>query len=103
MNAKTPNEIEQLRDPEWSNISDAVCNAELAATDAFVALVAFDSGAPKKGGQKAYDKWRDANNEKRFELEFAALDAARAFVEAHDAQAEYFDREDEIEARKAAN
>ena len=78
-------------DKEWAVISKAYCEAQNATADAFAALDAFDSKAPSKGGQKAYNKWRDANEEARYELERATLVAARNYVMADIAQDQYFD------------
>lgn len=90
MTTKFKSKAEQT---EWIKISDDVGDSENAAVDAFAALAAFDDTAPKNGGQKAYDKWRVKNNDERSVLEYAALAAARAFVEAHDAMTDLFDRE----------
>jgi hypothetical protein len=79
-------------DVEWAAISDAFCEAQVAAADAFAALEEFDSKAPATGGQKAYNKWRDANDDVRSELEYATLDAARDYVAAHEAELRYFER-----------
>jgi hypothetical protein len=78
-------------DTEWAVISKAYCEAQSAAADAFAALGKFDSKAPSKGGQKAYNKWRDANDDARYELEQATLVAARSYVMADAAQDQYFD------------
>jgi hypothetical protein len=78
-------------DKEWAIISKAYCGAQVAATDAFAALEAFDSKAPSKGGQKAYNKWRDANDDARYVLERATVIAALNYVMADAAQDQYFD------------
>jgi hypothetical protein len=78
-------------DKEWAVISKAYCEAQVATADAFAALEKFDSKAPSKGGQKAYNKWRDANEEARYELERATLIAARSYVMAEAVQDQYLD------------
>ena len=78
-------------DKEWAVIKQAYCEAQVATADAFAALVAFDSKAPLKGGQKAYNKWRDANEDARYELEIATLVAARSYVMAEAVQDQYLD------------
>lgn len=86
---------------EWSTISDAFCAAQNAATDAFAALAEFDATAPSEGGQKAFDKWSDANGEERADLEHATIAAALKYITAHSAQRKYFERLDELDARAA--
>ena len=81
-------------DDEWSKISDTFVDAQFAATEAFAAFEAFQFKAPSKGGQKAYSKWRDANNEEYFSLEYATVIAARDYVIASLAQDRYFEREE---------
>jgi hypothetical protein len=78
-------------DKEWAIISKAYCGAQVAATDAFAALDAFDSKAPSKGGQSSYNAWRDANEAEREALEHATIVAALNYVMADAAQDQYFD------------
>jgi hypothetical protein len=81
-------------DDEWSKISGAFVDAQFAATEAFAAFEAFQFKAPSKGGQKAYAKWRDANNDEFFALEYATMTAARDYVISNLAQERYFEREE---------
>jgi hypothetical protein len=78
-------------DKEWLVISKAYCESQRAAVEAFAALEEFDSKAPSKGGQKAYDKWRDANDDARCALEHATVVAALNYVMADAVQGQYFD------------
>jgi len=79
---------------EWATISAAFVDAQFAAADAFAEFEVFKSRAPRKGGQKAYDKWHDANSDEFYALERATVEAALDYVEAHAAECRYFARQE---------
>jgi hypothetical protein len=91
---------ENVNADEWATISGAFCAAQGAATDAFAALAEFDSKAPSKGGQKAFDEWRDANEEEHTSLEHATIVAALNYIKAHAAEHRYFERLDATPIKK---